>query len=593
MDIWNKKKYWFKVNSVLWGAVFGALPLRPAFFSSGDENTRGPSILKRDVGVRALGLGGAVVGMTDDPSSLHWNPAGIQSAPRQEVQLMHAAIFADQTHDFLGYVLPYWRRGERETVGVLVSHLDQGQFDVVDDGQSAGTAHPSETVMGVSFARPAKGGAWGLLGKWVRQDLYDQQGDAYALDAGFRGVLGAWGYGISMANLGSAMKVGETHTELPLVIRTGVARTQCPLGSGMATAAAQIDIPADDPPRGRLGGEWACPFAGSWRGAVRSGYRTDGNRFVFGAGLSRGGVEFNCAYALNGEVGASTLFDLTVRFGSRVPNEVRREKLMAEAWTALDQGQYSRVSQLLNELHALSPRARDLTDLRARLNQSLAETIDPALLWKQGQEAQNEKKWETAALFYRKLLIVQPGDPDGAKALEDVEKELKRARAAAAEDAVQKARVREMEKIAQQARSAADSGEWLTAVKLWKRVGQAEGPGGRFQQEIIDGMARAYAAARQAEDEGRFDRAVALYQALSEFPSPYQDSDQRRAHLKEMLNAERARRGQSIYEEGLRAYRQGNMEKARSLFEQAHELAPQDKAIQRAWERMNLGKPEE
>lgn len=65
---------------------------------------------------------------------------------------------------------------------------------------------------------------------------------------------------------------------------------------------------------------------------------------------------------------------------------------------------------------------------------------------------------------------VQAGDPDGAKALEDVEKELKRARAAAAEDAVQKARVREMEKIAQQARSAADSGECLKEVESLYRV---------------------------------------------------------------------------------------------------------------------------
>jgi tetratricopeptide (TPR) repeat protein len=131
--------------------------------------------------------------------------------------------------------------------------------------------------------------------------------------------------------------------------------------------------------------------------------------------------------------------------------------------------------------------------------------------------------------------------------------------------------------------------DWPDAVIAWKRVTQEEGPGGRFQQESADGLAQAYAAARKAEDMGQTDRAVTLYQALSAPPS-YQDSAQRRARLLERKAAERNQQGLSLYEEGLRFYREGNQQKARALFEQALELAPHDRSIQKALERMNAGK---
>lgn len=591
--MWNKRKYWFRVNQVIWGGVLSALPVRAAFFSSGDENTRGPSILKQDVGVRALGLGGSAVGVVEDPSALYWNPAGIQMAPQQEVQFMHAAIFSDQTNDFLGYLRPYWRRGERETLGLAVSHLAHGQFDVVDDAQSAGTANPSETVVGVSFARPLRSGAWGLTGKWVRQDLFDQRGDSFALDAGYQATRRGWGYGIVLSNLGPALSLGEVKTELPLVIRAGLARKSLRVVRGEMTVAVQAEVPADDRPRGRLGLEWACPFAEYWRGAVRSGYRSDGSRFTLGAGLAHRGVEFNYAFAMNGELGATNLFDLTFRFGPLVAEEIKREELVTAARKALDQGQYSQTSQHLENLEHLSPRDHRLMELRAQLNQSLAETIDPDLLWKQGQEAQAAKKWETAALLYRKLLIVQPDSSEGAKVLKEVEKEIELTRAAAAQEAVRKARAKELQGVANQAREAAARKDWPTAVKAWKRVIREEGSRGRHYQDSVDCMALVYDVARKAEDGGQIDLAVTLYQSLSENPGPYQDSAQRSAQLLERAAAERGVRGQSIYEEGLRAYREGNLEKARALFEQARELAPHNRGIQKALERLNAGKSKE
>lgn len=589
--MWNERKSWFKGSGFVLGFLMVVSPGWPAFFSSQNENTRGPSILKRDVGVRAMGLGGAYVGIADDASALYWNPSGIQRIPRQEVQFMHADIFVDQTEDFLAYVRPHWRRGERETFGLTISRLAQGNLEVIDEGESAGTAEPSETVVGVSYARPFGSGAWGLTGKWVRQDLFDQQGNAYALDLGYQARVRDWGYGLALANMGTTMTLGDVRTELPLVLRAGAARKNLLVGRGALALAAQVDLPADDRLRGRLGVEWARPFAEVWRGALRSGYRTDGSRFTLGAGVTRGGIELNYAYALNGEVGASNLFDLTFRFGPCLKEETRRQELIAAAGEALDKGNLTQASTHLNAIETLSPRARELRDLRARLNQNLAETIDPVLLWRQGEEAKDAKKWESAVLLYRKLLIVQPDHAGAKKALQEVERAIDQSRAVAAQEAVRKARQRETRALAERARSATAEGDWTAAMKAWRLATRHEGPGGPLSIERDRAAAQIYDAARNAEEAGRNQQALDLYRLLADEDPPLRDSAQRLARLLEKLGAERRSRGKSLYEEGLSLYRAGDRTGARTLFEQALVLDPDNKAVQRALERLRQETP--
>jgi hypothetical protein len=46
-------------------------------------------------GVRALGLGGAVASIADDPSAIFWNPAGISQIRSTEIELMHAFLYDD------------------------------------------------------------------------------------------------------------------------------------------------------------------------------------------------------------------------------------------------------------------------------------------------------------------------------------------------------------------------------------------------------------------------------------------------------------------------------------------------------------------
>ena len=62
--------------------------------------------LKIPVGARAEGMGGAFVGVADDPSAVFWNAAGIAriDADKSELQFNHANWIADLRFDQVAYV---------------------------------------------------------------------------------------------------------------------------------------------------------------------------------------------------------------------------------------------------------------------------------------------------------------------------------------------------------------------------------------------------------------------------------------------------------------------------------------------------------
>lgn len=67
----------------------------------------GADFLAGGVGGRALGMGGAYVGLADDITAGYWNPAGLQQLDSAEVAYMHAERFAGfVSFDYAGGGLP-------------------------------------------------------------------------------------------------------------------------------------------------------------------------------------------------------------------------------------------------------------------------------------------------------------------------------------------------------------------------------------------------------------------------------------------------------------------------------------------------------
>jgi len=84
--------------------------------------------LKIEPGARAVGMGGAFVGVADDATAPYWNPAGMVYLPYKEVLPQHSEQFGSLVnHDFLGAVFPLGgpkQHGQAVGIGLIRVAID-------------------------------------------------------------------------------------------------------------------------------------------------------------------------------------------------------------------------------------------------------------------------------------------------------------------------------------------------------------------------------------------------------------------------------------------------------------------------------------
>jgi len=298
--------------------------------------TSSGSFLKIGVGARAVALGEAFVAVANDPSAIVWNPAGLASLLRQEVQLSHVEWPGDIGYDFLIYVLPSRRLGGSLAVqvGMLATELEEtDEFHPFGTGT---TFSYSDFVVGVAYGR-----RWTdklLVGagvKYVREDLGSQVGgpvtSATLVDLGSIYYLGYGSVRIatSLSNFGPEMTpkgsynspyTGERRNydgfDPPILFRYGLAFEAVETAQQRLTVSTEIAQPADNSQRVKAGLEWA------WQGrvALRGGYNFNADIMRLSAGLgvalpvnlARG--SFDYTYTDGGPLGGVNRMSLGVRF---------------------------------------------------------------------------------------------------------------------------------------------------------------------------------------------------------------------------------------------------------------------------------------
>ncbi|PSQ81795.1 MAG: hypothetical protein BRD40_03285 [Bacteroidetes bacterium QS_1_65_9] len=111
---------------LLLAALLGGATARPA---QGQQIAKyGADFLAGGVGARAIGLGGAYVGLADDVTAGYWNPAGFAQMPYPEIGYMHVERFGGVvSFDYGGAAFPV---GRQSTVGLTV--IRSGVNDIVN-----------------------------------------------------------------------------------------------------------------------------------------------------------------------------------------------------------------------------------------------------------------------------------------------------------------------------------------------------------------------------------------------------------------------------------------------------------------------------
>ncbi|MFH1714917.1 MAG: PorV/PorQ family protein [Elusimicrobiota bacterium] len=290
-----------------------------AGFSKNDAGTRGLQFLKIGVGVRAVGMGGAYAGLSDDVNAIYWNPAGLNKIERNEVSLMHCIWFEDIRYQSLVFAHPT----SDASYGLMVNYLGMDPIGkVTNTGQSLGDKYsPSDIAVTLSYARVMFGAPVGVNLKYISSNIDTERAVGIAGDVGMQFELAedVVSLGIAVQNIGQDLVYIKEGTSLPLNIKTGLAY-KTPVGMGELIITGDVNAPIDNKIGFNLGAEYKIKINEKFSISPRAGYRTDhseleGTKDIsLGWGILFNDIELDYAWTPYGELGMAHQMSLLLRF---------------------------------------------------------------------------------------------------------------------------------------------------------------------------------------------------------------------------------------------------------------------------------------
>ncbi len=193
---------------VLWLVILGLLPAAAFASIFPKTGTAGLQFLKLGVDARAIGMGEAYTPVSDDISSVYWNPAGLAIKTRNQLMFSHTNWPADIMQEFFAasYVSDYG------TFGFQASLLHMDDMDVTTEETFGPTGEKftnSDLAVGITYAQMFTDRfAFGISGKYLREDLYEYDVNGFSFDLGSRFNTG-WRnltIGMAMRNFGPDLK---------------------------------------------------------------------------------------------------------------------------------------------------------------------------------------------------------------------------------------------------------------------------------------------------------------------------------------------------------------------------------------------------
>jgi hypothetical protein len=210
--------------------------------------------LRIGVGARALGMGSAFMGLSDDGTAAYWNPAGLATLPHREITAMHAEQFGSIVqYDFLSYTMPTGDPGKARQAlafSLIRSGVDQipdtrglqfidqngnGRFDypedrlIVDESRFVFDSD-NDVALLASYARELRSGlSVGGNIKYIHQWLGDSlRSNGFGLDLGALWVGShGWSAGARLSDATTTRILWNTGTNefIAPALRIGGAKT--------------------------------------------------------------------------------------------------------------------------------------------------------------------------------------------------------------------------------------------------------------------------------------------------------------------------------------------------------------------------------
>ena len=270
--------------TILFGIVF--LPLVSSAQVDINENagTRSMAFLKIGVGAKAIGMGSSHVASVSDLFASYWNPAGLSQMQRSQLGFMYNRWIEDINYGYISYAHPVVGLG---VIATSVAYLSYGELDGRDEqGNEEPPFRPFDLAVILSYSRNFTPDiALGINAKWLREQIDDNDAQAYAFDIGGLYILpgSKLALGANLQHLGTKVKFIEESFSLPLNLKLGIAYK---LLNDSLTMAVDLNKPTDDDVNLSFGMEFA-PIEMLY---LRTGYRysLNGNDLGAVSGLSAG-----------------------------------------------------------------------------------------------------------------------------------------------------------------------------------------------------------------------------------------------------------------------------------------------------------------
>ena len=173
--------------------------------------TNAATFLEIGVGARAMAMGGAYAAIANDPTALYYNPAGIVWLDGIQIELMHNEWLVGTKYDFVGAVFPLPLFNS--SFGLSFMTLDYGDQPVrtAERPEGTGESYTSrDYAVGLSFALALTDRfSFGMTGKFINQKIWNETGNALALDLGifYNTMVDGLQLGISMTNFGNEIRL--------------------------------------------------------------------------------------------------------------------------------------------------------------------------------------------------------------------------------------------------------------------------------------------------------------------------------------------------------------------------------------------------
>lgn len=306
--------------------------------------TSAANFLKIGLGAKAVGMAEADITLTEDASSLYWNPGTISRNDQASAVFSYIRWIAETNVSYFSFTLPTGIG----TAGLDVTYFGSGNIEETTLQRQDGTGRvvsASDLSVGLAFARNLTDRfSVGLKVKYLREQLASVHADAFAFDVGsvfITSFLNDLRIGIALSNFGGAFRfegnellvthvvpgsptskqipaVLETQEwDLPLFFKIGVATNIINAENFRWQTAYTITDSRDYEPRHNLGASLTLMNIVSLRGGYRFNY--DETTYSAGIGIGVpasgfGNISFDYAYTDFGKLKAIHQFTIGINF---------------------------------------------------------------------------------------------------------------------------------------------------------------------------------------------------------------------------------------------------------------------------------------